>query len=291
MGGGLFLLAQRISRPINELSLVVQKFGKGCLDIRAKTQVSAPISTLAVNFNGMAAALQRLIKDQQVLMGAIPHELRTPLSRIRFALDLTRGLNSVDTLRNQIEVIDGYVDELQAAVDEALIITRLSCDETIYFNSFNLENLLVEICDSNDSESIKTISLQLPVSFEVIGHAVLIKRAICNVVENALKYANREVKISAHSRNGVITVAIDDDGLGIPEDKRQDVFSPFSRLEQHRGRSTGGVGLGLALVDMILKKHKGSVFICTSPLGGARFEMCWNSTNLRAVDKPFYGED
>lgn len=280
---GVLFLARRISRPMNELSLVASALGRGSLDVRASTHVPAPMDALATSFNRMAENVQRLITDQQILMGAIPHELRTPLSRIRFALDMTRRLDSADALRNQIEVIDGYVDELHATVDEALAITRLSRDEAVQFRPFDLQNLLDEQCESTASTSTKTVWLQPSPPGEVTGHPVLIKRAIGNVVANALKYAASEVKISAHSENGLVTVAVDDDGPGIPEDKRHEVFSPFARLEQSRGRSTGGVGLGLALVDMIMRTHQGTASVGASPLGGARVELRWNSNDLQRI--------
>jgi two-component system sensor histidine kinase RstB len=137
----LFILIRKLTKPIHHLTTVADRLGQGDLSARADSNLSPPMDTLAKGFNSMAEQLDETLKEQQILIGAIPHELRSPLARVRFALDVTRNHNSVDALRKDIENIDGYVDEMQNTVDEILELNRLQNQHGVVSSEFDICNL------------------------------------------------------------------------------------------------------------------------------------------------------
>jgi signal transduction histidine kinase len=121
----LFLLVRKLTKPIQHLAFVAKQLGDGDLNARADINLIPPMNTLASGFNTMAGQLDDTLKEQQILVGAIPHELRSPLGRIRFALDMTRNNTTANEYRKDIEKIDTYVDQMQTTVDEILELNRL----------------------------------------------------------------------------------------------------------------------------------------------------------------------
>jgi signal transduction histidine kinase len=272
----LYLLIRKLTQPINHLSDVAQQLGDGKLKVRANSNLPKPMNTLASGFNTMAERLDKKIQEQQVMIGAIPHELRTPLGRIRFALDMTRNKQSVAELRQQIEKIDDYVDDMQETVDTILQLNRLQNSDMTEQQDFALCKLLESLLDPLKS-SQPELDYQLDCQLEnhVKGDQNLIKHAINNLLENATRHTRTSIRISAWQEKQQTIVRIDDDGEGIPEDQHSRVFSPFLRLDKSRNRQSGGLGLGLALVQIIMKKHQGNATASSNPAGGARFELRW----------------
>jgi signal transduction histidine kinase len=272
----LYLLIRKLTQPINHLSEVAQQLGEGKLKVRANSNLPKPMNTLASGFNTMAERLDKMIQEQQVMIGAIPHELRTPLGRIRFALDMTRNKQSVADLRQQIEKIDDYVDDMQETVDTILQLNRLQNSDTIDKQDFDLctllESLLAPLKNNHPQ-----LDCQLDCQLEnhVDGNQNLIKHAISNLLENAARHTRSSIRIRAWQEKQQTIVRVDDDGEGIPPDQHSRVFSPFLRLDKSRNRQSGGLGLGLALVNIIMKKHQGNATASSNPSGGARFELRW----------------
>ncbi len=273
---GILYLARRITKPIGDLVQATQAFTDGNLNIRVAEDVSHPVDNLAIGFNEMATRLQELVRDQQVLIGALPHELRSPLGRIRFALDTSRNLNTVDALRVRIEKIDSYVDELYGITEDVLTLIQLQNEKVVQYHPINLKALLEEVCRYEDFRSIVDVSYTTNISQPIHGNTALIRRALANLVDNACRYAKTKVEIQANQTNSQVQVTVSDDGPGIESEYRDQVFTPFSRIDESRSRKSGGVGLGLALVDMIMKKHQGSTTVTTSPWGGAQFTLTWS---------------
>ncbi|MCF6188997.1 MAG: ATP-binding protein [Cocleimonas sp.] len=273
----LFLLVRKLTQPIDHLVHVATRLGDGEWDARANNKLLPPMDTLAIGFNHMADELKNIMQEQQILIGAIPHELRSPLARIRFSLDLSRTHTSVDDLRKNIEKIDGYVDEMQLTVDEILELNRLQNQQRVETSSFEICTLLEQL---QHQHKIELPEIKLMVECDnpqqVSGNESLIKRAINNVLSNAQCYAKTTIKIVVNQTENQTSITISDDGAGIEEDKRSEVFTPFSTLDNSRNRKTAGIGLGLAIVKLIMKKHGGDVRVNRSKnLGGARFELLW----------------
>jgi signal transduction histidine kinase len=276
VGAALWYIARYLAKPINALSSVAQALGNGRFDARADEKVLQPIRGLAQNLNHMADDLQKLINDQQVIIGALPHELRTPISRTRFALDMTRSMQTLDALRPQLEKVDGYVMELESAVEDTLTLSRHQITDASLDSAFDLEETVVDLCEQRFSEADITLDWDCAVRDPVIGNESLVRMAIGNLIDNGLKYANTKVHVRCRRRsdNG-IEIIVDDDGRGIPESQQSAIFSPFYRVDYSRSRITGGIGLGLAIVALIARQLSGGVTASTNAQGGARLQFCW----------------
>jgi signal transduction histidine kinase len=272
----LFLLVKKLTKPIQHLQNIAEKLGKGDLKARADNNLLPPMNTLASGFNTMAAQLEETLQEQQILIGAIPHELRSPLGRIRFALDMTRQHNTLESLHQDIEVIDGYVDEMQDTVDEILELNRMQNQTQVDKTKFDLCPLLGDLVKSQSNLSTELIfSYECNISTSVLGNAPLIKHAISNILDNAQKYAKTNISVTAHQINETTIIRIEDDGEGIDKDKIAQVFSPFATFDNSRNRKKGGIGLGLSIVKLIMKKHQGEVTVTQSTHSGACFELRW----------------
>ena len=277
LGIGIAHLARRISRPVLELADVAKRFGSGDLSVRARIEAPAPINELAQEFNRMANQLDQIIQDQQVMIGAIPHELRLPLSRMRFALDLARQTSDPAEHERHLSRLERYVNELANAVEDIIFLTRTSHAESISLESFDLLTALRDI-QASFSASSKQLQFSAPAErLPVTANPALLKRALVNLISNAQRHAHSQILVSATQEDSHVIIRVDDDGPGIPVAKRNELFTPFMRLDDSRDRRTGGVGLGLSIVALIMRKHGGRVQVLGSPLGGSRFELHWPS--------------
>jgi signal transduction histidine kinase len=234
------------------------------------------MNTLATGFNSMAERLHDTIQEQQILIGAIPHELRSPLGRVRFALDLTRNRDTVEQLREDIDNIDRYVDDMQLAVDEILELNRLQNKQTVESNCIALCPLVNDLVRHHQSHTSSIIlDLQCDNALKVVGNASLLRRAVQNVIENAARHARSKINVKVWQQDSKTYIQVDDDGEGIPADKIDSIFVPFLTLDSSRNRKSGGIGLGLALVRIIMTKHGGNVAATQSMMGGACFTLSW----------------
>jgi signal transduction histidine kinase len=267
-------IARRIARPINELTTVTHALSEAQFDVRAKSYVEEPFRSLARQFNHMAEKIQMLVQEQQVVIGAIPHELRTPISRIRFALDMARTKKDIKSLHQQIELIDVYASDLESVVEDTLLLSRTQAKELSSY-PFLLAPLLERLIEKYDQND-KQLSWTCEVTDSILGDAEIIKLAVGNLLKNSLRYAHSHIRIGILIvPDNQILIILDDDGPGIPMDQRKAIFTPFYRLDSSRSRDTGGVGLGLALVALIAQRLNGKVDVDDSPLGGARFIFSW----------------
>ena len=283
VAGALWFISRNIAKPINELSTVAQALGEGRLDARADPNTVAPMDALALRFNEMAGDIQSLVDDQGVIIGALPHELRTPIARVRFALDMTRHLDSLDDLRAQLEQVDDYLMSLETVVEDTLALSQVTIGETYPLSRILLWEIVEKLCQGRYADCEKDLEWSCAVEGQVVGSPELLTLVFSNLLENAIRHAKSRVIVSAAEEcDGWIVVAVDDDGLGIPESERENVFRPFYRPDSSRSRATGGLGLGLAIVNMIARQMQGATTVTASTLGGARVEFRWPETPVVA---------
>lgn len=264
------------------LEAATSHFGKGDFSVRVSEKPRHRVGELNNTFNLMAERVERLIKGHKSLTNAVAHELRTPVSRVRFQLDMLYQESDEDQRKEYILGMSDDIDELGEMIDELLTYARFDRDpvamsmhphslhesiqNVIGIRHFN-SNLTVNY---DDSWFLPDSSLQ-NVNFDPRN----LERAVGNLVSNAEKYATSRIDIHVKKANGTCKVIVDDDGPGVPEAQRTSIFEPFKRLDDSRTRSTGGYGLGLAIVKQIAQWHKGQITIGESPLGGARFVFSW----------------
>ncbi len=276
-----YLLANPVANRLKALEGVTIRFGEGNLDTRAKITSSDSIGALALRFNQMADRIQQLIDDQRYLIRAVSHELRQPLSRLRFNLELLHKADKRDDRNRRILKTENELEELGELVSELMLYMHMDKDITApNKGALLLHGVLAELVEKcrilrpDIDVSIKSLSGG---DIHVKASETHFRRAIGNLLSNAIRAAKREVVIDYSRDDSGVVIGVTDDGDGIPEMDRERVFKPFFRLDDSRSRDLGGVGLGLAIVHRIIESHGGIVEIVDSNGKGARFNTFWPS--------------
>jgi two-component system sensor histidine kinase RstB len=228
----------------------------------------------------MAERIQRLIATQKELSSAISHELRTPIARLRFALEMLAETSEQAERERLWQMMEEDLDELDELIESSLAYSRFEREQpkpqlsSVEFAAWLTDEVnSLRILSRNIELSIDTSALQPEQHVELDQKSM--PYAVTNLLRNALKYTRQKIVVSTEIVDGNIHVHVDDDGIGIPSDERQSVFAAFTRLDRSRDRATGGHGLGLAIVRLVMKQHGGMAFADDSPIGGARFTLSW----------------
>ena len=267
-------------RDLEAMRQTARALGEGHFEARAPAARSRAFELLTETLNGMAARIQRLIATQKELSSAISHELRTPIARMRFALEMMTETEEHEERERLAKMMGVDLDELDSLIDSSLTYSRFEREQPeLNLTPVEFEPWLAEEVDSlrilGRELNIDVDTSALPDDLRVELDLKSMPYAITNLLRNALKYAKSRIVVSAEVVGDNILVHVDDDGIGIPEEERQRVFSAFTRLDRSRDRSTGGYGLGLAIVRLVLEQHGGNATADASPLGGARFTLRW----------------
>jgi two-component system OmpR family sensor kinase len=254
-----WIFARALSAPIRRFSEAAQRLGMDPSAPPLPREGPAEMLVAVDSFNTMQARLSRLLRERTHMVGAIAHDLRTPLTRLAFRLD-----DLPSPLR---EKVDGDIREMKTMIAAALDFIR---DRSLTGQSERLDfRLLVESVVDNQSDLGHDVTLQAGVPFTITGNPLSLRRMVVNLVENALKYGER-ARLRLRVVNDRCVLEIDDDGPGIPEQLHEQVFEPFFRLEASRNRDTGGIGLGLATVRAIVLEHSGEITLGNRKGGGLR---------------------
>jgi two-component system sensor histidine kinase RstB len=231
------------------------------------------IDKLSKTVDTMSIRIHKLIDDQDEMIRAISHELRTPVTRIRFRMAIIDN----HELSKQVDGIERDLNELEKLIDEVLTFSKLKRDlPLLNIEEMSIEGLLNDLTSSakltNDGIMIKV----MPAGEKFItADKRYMFRALENIMTNALKHARSKVELGYHIDENQQQIWISDDGLGIPEKDRITIFEPFKRLDASRARISGGYGLGLAIVKQVSCWHKGNVEVLESLDGGAKIVLSW----------------
>jgi signal transduction histidine kinase len=250
--------ARQFSRPIEQLAAAVRQFG---LNPRAPPITEAgprELQQVIKTFNAMQTQIQKFVAHRTMMLAAISHDLRTPLTRMRL-----RG-EFIEDQEQQARLFRD-VDEMQNMVEEALVFFRddATAEAT---TSFDLPRVLLTIANDYADQGIE-IGYAGPTYAVYWGRPLTLKRAFGNLIDNAAKYA-KSVEIELSCQEAAFVVAIKDRGPGIPADALDEVFRPYYRLDKSRNRSTGGVGLGLTVAQSIIQGHGGEIILENRREGG-----------------------
>ena len=218
-----------------------------------------------------------MLESQRHLLQAVAHELRTPIARIAFSLEMLSEARDEAERDKRTEQMEEDLTELNQLVDELLLFTRFDAvDETLEKEQIQLPEVLLETI-ARIGATRPQIDIVVPAVTEeglaIVAHHVYLKRAFQNLLTNAVRHAHQKVEVRFGSTDGGTCIEVLDDGPGIPQEAREAILEPFSRLDESRSRESGGVGLGLAIVRRIMAAHNGGVRIDDSPLGGAQFSL------------------
>jgi signal transduction histidine kinase len=268
VGLGAYPIVRRLTRRLERLQTSVEALGEGHLSTRIPVAGDDEVARLAGSFNRSAARIEALVGAQKALLANASHELRSPLARIRMAVELME----TQAQPEMREELTRNIAELDQLIDEILLASRLDAgaDTVPAFESVDLTALLAEEC-----ARISGVEVRLDAApVDMMGDAKLLRRMARNLLENAKRYGEGTTTLVTLTReNGDrIRLRICDGGPGIPPAERERIFEPFYRLPGARERD-GGVGLGLTLVRQIAQRHGGSV-ACVAHAGpGSCFEV------------------
>ncbi len=263
---------------LRRISTAAESFGQGDFSARAKMTRHSALYPLANSFNKMAAKIEHLIASHKELTRAVSHELRTPISRIRFGMEMLETTADASERHIKITDINTDVDELDTLVSELLVYARFDREKpSLDLTKLPVVPWLRELVAK--TETLHTdIRFTLPDSppmheYTVQADPYYMSRAVYNLIQNAMKYAEHRVALNIEQKDGKCIIHVDDDGPGVPEADREHIFDPFVRLDSSRSRDTGGHGLGLAIVRQVIDWHEAQIVVGQSPLGGARFSV------------------
>jgi len=280
-----YILARYLTSPVVRLRAATQKLASGDLSARAGVPHSRrhdEMAELMRDFDRMAERLENLVKAQTRLLTDISHELRSPLARLNVALELARQRSGVEA-SSALDRIDREGRRLNEMIQRLLTIVRLeSGDDSIEKSSVDLEQLLREVAkDAAFEAQNRRCEVELEVADRCVvkGNASLLHSAIENVARNAIRYTQPGTGVQIRLEQGhgsagpEAVIRVTDCGPGVPEDALDKLFQPFYRLDDARGRQTGGVGLGLAITERAVRLHAGSVRAANRPQGGLMVEI------------------
>ncbi|MDB6157176.1 MAG: integral rane sensor signal transduction histidine kinase [Gammaproteobacteria bacterium] len=252
------LAARRFAGPIKDLATAVRGFGVNPQAPAIPESGPREIRQVIRTFNEMKAQIQKFVSYRTMMLAAISHDLRTPLTRMRLRGELIEDADQQARLFRD-------VDEMQTMVDGALAFFR---DDAVSepTTTFDLANVLTTITNDYADQKIK-IRYEGPMHAVCEGRPFALKRAFSNLVENAIKYATPPTIELLRESNSYIVV-IRDRGPGIPADALANVFLPYYRVEKSRNRNTGGVGLGLTAAQAIVQGHGGDIALSNCVHGG-----------------------
>ncbi|WP_052283408.1 two-component system sensor histidine kinase RstB [Kluyvera genomosp. 1] len=255
------------------LESAAQRFGDGHLGERIHFDSMSSFERLGVAFNQMADNINALIASKKQLIDGIAHELRTPLVRLRYRLEMSENLTDAESL-----ALNRDIGQLEALIEELLTYARLDRPQTeLSLTTPDLPGWITA-----HVEDVQSVNPQRQVVIGEMTHGDfgaldmrLMERVLDNLINNAMRYSQSKIQVSLTLNGSQACLRVEDDGPGIAESERERVFEPFVRLDPSRDRATGGCGLGLAIVHSIAVAMGGHASCESSSLGGASFSLHW----------------
>jgi signal transduction histidine kinase len=264
---GLVLIAYVISRqlvkPLKQLSEMAQRFS---IDMHTEPLlIKGPkeVRDTAQSFNLMQQRIQRFVEERMLLIAAISHDLRTPLTRLRLRVD-----NLPDQEQRQKALVD--LDEMSSMIQSTLAFVRDDSSKEASSKT-DIASLVRTVCDDT-SDILGPAEYSGPHKHIIMCRPKALKRALCNLIENAVKYGVR-ASVTLSCTEGITEIVIEDQGEGILEEEFENVFLPFYRIENSRNRKTGGVGLGLSVSRTIIQGSGGDISLENQQNGGLRVKV------------------
>ena len=271
------LLAWLFSKPIRNLHAALADAAGGNLDIRIADRMGPgndELKDLGIEFDRMIARLQSLITAQRRLLNDVSHEIRSPMARIQAAIGLAhqqpdKALPLMERIERESIRVDRLVGELLALSRLQAGVDYRSCEE------IDLHELLSDIIDDARFEASakgRSVCLGTEINGAVRGNVELLRRAVENVVRNAIKYSHRggtvKVETALGSDGRVAVISVQDTGTGVPESDLANIFDPFFRSSTHQRKD--GSGLGLEIAKRVVESHGGTIRAANVPTGGLR---------------------
>ncbi|WP_395343203.1 ATP-binding protein [Ningiella sp. W23] len=233
---------------------------------------SSPLKDVANALSSLEGKITSLLASQRELTGAVTHELKTPIARLKFALASETALSPAQVIEARNDI-----DDLDKLIQEMLEYNKLSSHQV----ELHMEDIpVLDLCQQRVKHFLSMTALTIELKGEnpiltADGHFVA--RALDNLLSNAIRHAQSKVMVLVESSDTGIYVHVDDDGAGISDKQKARIIEPFYRSDEGRNRDEGGTGLGLAIVKRIQQWHGGELFVNDSEIGGARFSMFYTT--------------
>lgn len=254
----LFLRTQ--ARSITELAQVAEEFGRGIDNKDFKPYGSSEVRKAAIAFIKMKERIQKQMSERTQMLAGVSHDLRTPLTRMKLQATMMKTEADKEEFLDDIvemeKMLDGYLSFVSGEAGEKADFVDINEMVLSILNKFRNKDAMIRY-STNDSVSA------------IQGREQALKRALTNIISNAFDYG-QNIAVKLESNHNKLFIAIDDDGPGIPLEKREEVFKAFYRVEESRNKNTGGVGLGLSIAKDIITSHGGKIELSDSKLGGLR---------------------
>lgn len=243
--------------PIRRLATAAENFGKGRDTPNFKPSGATEVRQAASAFMAMRNRLERQIQQRTDMLSGVSHDLRTPLTRMKLQLAMLNRNTEIDELNSDVAAMEGMIEGYlnfargEGTQERQLIDAGKLLEEVAHDARRNGANITAHVAEP----------IELPLA------QAAIRRCLTNLADNAARHAET-VEMHLRRNGSVLEITVDDDGPGIPEDKRDDVFRPFFRLDGSRNQETGGTGLGLSIAQDIVHGHGGEISLGESPAGG-----------------------
>lgn len=281
-----YFLSWYLTKPIVRLRTATRQLAAGDLTTRTGARARAgrdEVAGLMRDFDAMAERIETLLRAQSRLLNDISHELRSPLARLNVALGLARQRSDSDN-SEMLDRIEMEALRLNELIGRILTLARLEDGEQLVPQTpVPLDELVASVAEDAEFEAQARnchVRAEIPEGdWSVRGNASLLHSAVENVIRNAIRYTQEksavEVELRSESRGGVseAVLEVSDSGPGVPPSALSKLFEPFYRLDEARGRQTGGVGLGLAITERAVRFHGGKVSACNRLKGGLTVEI------------------
>jgi signal transduction histidine kinase len=232
----------------------------------------------------MAQAIADNVKERDTFSQAIPHEVRTPLSRIQLASGLIRRKSTELDILTLVDDVDNYVVDINELISQIVEYSKINSNsiassgpgvnkesEEDQFQTIEISNFFKSRLDVLARNQHKSFTLDVEESVEMTTNPFYLRLLVDNFIKNAFNHAQSKIQLSARIEQRQLSIIIEDDGVGVPLDDRDTIFIAFARLDKSRSRKTGGLGLGLPIAKAAATKMAGTIVVSESPLGGAMF--------------------
>ena len=252
---------RRMTAPLSLLSDAAMRLGRDVEAPALSVSGSFEMQRAASAFNEMQGKLRRLIENRTMMLAAISHDLRTQLTLLRLRVE---SIDAGEERDRMLKTIGEMEDMLSATLSFAREEAKVEATRRV-----DVSALVTSIVDDMSDAGLAVAEGSIAPGVIVECKPVALRRAITNLIENAVKYGKRAT-VSLTAQDGDVAIDIDDEGPGIPEDQLAKVLQPFYRVEASRNRDTGGIGLGLAIAASIAEAHGGVLSLANRPVGGLR---------------------
>lgn len=261
---GAYLIARQVARPLQRLELAAQALGQGAVPQRLPEDGAREVAAVSRAFNQMSSDLAANERERTLVLAGISHDLRTPLTRVRLAAEMSgdEGLRDglISDVEQMDEVIQQFLDYARLDENEACVAADVSA-------------LVQEVAQRYAKHELHT-DIQHGVRAEI--RPQLLRRALSNLLDNAVKYGGGQIRVSLHQQAAQLLLEVEDNGNGIPIAQREYAKRPFIRLKEARSDSSGA-GLGLAIVERVARMHGGELELADSGMGGLRARLVLQS--------------